>query len=314
MSASEQVGAPGPEPAPVPGQRVKRAAVVGHPIDHSRSPLLHSTAYALLGAQIDYGRIDAQEADAVALAQRLRTEPGWVGLSVTMPMKQPLLAHMDTVDPLAAALGALNTVLVTSLPDGGGVSLRGSNTDVAGVREAVAGAGVSSLAGKHCLILGGGGTAAAALAGVQALGCTEVTVAAREPARATAMTALGETIGVRVDVTSLTTMTPPASAVVISTLPPRAADPFAHAVALLAAPGGVLLDVAYAPWPSALAGAWACAGGTVVHGLAMLVHQAMEQIALFSADSAAREPRILHALCDAADITVRGEPKGGVGG
>ncbi|RKW71198.1 shikimate dehydrogenase family protein [Galactobacter caseinivorans] len=293
---------------------MNRAAVIGHPIDHSRSPLLHSTAYALLGAQIDYGRLDAQEADAATVAGRLRTEPGWVGLSVTMPMKAAMLAHMDTLDPLARALGALNTVVVSHLPDGGGVRLHGANTDVVGVQQAVAGGGVASLEGEHCLILGGGGTAAAALAGVQLLGCTDVSVAVREPQRAAGLAALGQTLGVKVAVTSLTTMTGPEPRVVISTLPPRAADPFANAVAQRAAQGSLLMDVAYAPWPSALATAWAARGGVVVHGLAMLVHQAVEQIALFTGLEAARSPQILGALCDAADITVRGEPRGAVGG
>lgn len=302
---------------------MSRAAVLGHPIEHSRSPLLHSTAYALLGAQIDYGRMDAEGLRAADVAQRLRTEPGWVGLSVTMPMKQDMLAQMDSAEPLATQMGALNTVVVRRDAATGRVSLHGSNTDVVGVRQALAHAGATSLAGQRCLLLGGGGTAAAALAGVSLLGCTDVVLAVRDPSRTDALSRLAGALGLTLTVITLgalNTLNTPGSTprraprVVVSTLPPRAADAYAADVAALCAPGAVLLDVAYEPWPSAVASAWAGAGGVVVHGLAMLVHQAVEQIALFSGDERAREPRILRALCDAADITERGEARSAVGG
>lgn len=291
-----------------------RAAVIGHPIDHSRSPLLHSSAYALLGHDIDYGRIDARAHDAGSLAAMLRHEPGWRGLSVTMPMKQPMIAQMDEVDPLVARLGALNTVLVRRADDGT-VRLLGANTDVRGLSRSITAAGLESLATREVLILGAGGTAAAALAAVAELGARRVRLALRDPAKAGELAAQAEHWGLDLSVSSLTSVTPsPAPDLVISTLPPRAGDPLARPLGQAARPGAVLIDVAYDPWPSALASAWTRGGGLSVHGLAMLVHQAIEQIVLFTGDVAAREPRVVRALCDAADITERGEAKGSVAG
>ncbi len=283
-----------------------RAAVAGSPITHSRSPLLHSTAYALLGAQIDYGRIEADAAAAPALAERLRTEPGWVGLSATMPLKQALLPEMDEVSETARLLGAMNTVVVSRSEEG--VRLSGHNTDVEGIVLALRAAGGVDPE-RPGLVLGGGGTAASALAALAQLGLERVTVAVRNPERAAGLVELGDALGLNVDVTSLTTVTRgSAPGAVVSALPPGAADASAEAVAALARPGVPLLDVAYDPWPSPLAAAWGRAGGTAVHGLAMLVYQAIAQIELFTGDPRARQERVVAALCDAADITPAGAP------
>jgi shikimate dehydrogenase len=284
-----------------------RAAVAGSPITHSRSPLLHSTAYALLEAPIEYGRVEADAADAPALARRLRAEPGWLGLSATMPLKAALLSEMDEVTPTARLLGAMNTVVVSRAS--GAVRLTGHNTDVEGIVLSLRAAGGLDPA-RAALVLGGGGTAAAALAALAQLGFDSATVAVRSPQRAAGLAGLGEALGLDVDVTSLTSVTrlaPPGA--VVSALPPRAADASASDVAHLAAPGVPLLDVAYDPWPSALAARWQAAGGRAVHGLAMLVYQAVAQIELFTGDARAREDFVVGALCDAADITPAGSPR-----
>lgn len=286
-----------------------RAAVVGRPIAHSRSPLLHSTAYGLLGAGIDYGRIEAGEEDAPRLAAALRQEPGWRGLSVTMPLKRAMLALVDEASSEASALGALNTVVV-SRAAGGAVRLRGENTDVQGVIGALGAAGLSGLAPAAWtpLVLGAGGTAAAALAALRRLGATSATVAVREPTRAGSLEGVAAALGIRCHVISLTSVKRLGQVpVVVSTLPPRAADAWAADVAALASPGAVLLDAAYDPWPSALAAAWAGRGARVVHGLSMLVHQAVEQMVLFSGDPGARDGAVVAALCDAVGITPGGE-------
>ena len=307
-----------------------RAAVIGHPISHSRSPQLHAAAYRVLGLDIAYGRLERRPDDAPAVAEMLRTEPDWLGLSVTMPMKQPMLAEMDHVDPLAATLGALNTVVLR--PDG----LHGLNTDVEGVRGAVGlalgaplAADVSSaessqrttpsaslpLAGTVPLVLGAGGTAAAAIAGLARLGAQTVCVAVRDPSRTRELLRVTEALGVEARVISLTSVTSaPAPRAVVSTLPPRAADDWAEAVATLASPGAALLDAAYDPWPSRLAAAWQDAGGTPVHGLAMLVHQAVGQVAAFTGRGDAASPAVLAALYDAAGITPQGSLPGIVAG
>lgn len=292
----------------------RRAAVIGHPIGHSRSPQLHSAAYAVLGEEIAYSRVDAVPDDAEGLAARLRQEPGWVGLSVTMPMKQAMLAVVDEVSPLARTLGAVNTVVVRD-PEHGG--LLGTNTDVEGVRSSLLAAAEASqpFAGRPGLVLGAGGTAAAAIAALAELEVSRVRLAVRDPDRAVDAVQVADRLGVPLEVISLTTVTElPPVPVVVSTLPPRAGDPFASAVGQLARPGAVLLDAAYDPWPSALAAAWEAAGAVAVHGLAMLVHQAVGQIEWFTGRPEARKPAVLTALCDAAGITPQGRAAGSVAG
>jgi shikimate dehydrogenase len=253
-----------------------RAAVLGHPVAHSLSPRLHRAAYQALGLADTwaYGAFDVDEAGLVGFLDGLG--PEWAGLSLTMPLKHAVMPLVDHVEPLAQAVGAVNTVLFTP---GGRV---GTNTDVYGivqaVREAVADA--ARPAGfDRVTILGGGATAASALAAVSELGAGQIEVYVRSTARARSLMAAALRMGVKFDFRAW----PGEGAVgwagdlTVSTLPPRAAD----SLTVVRAPG-VLLDVAYDPWPSALAGAWAAAGGTVVSGLTMLLHQAAEQVRLMT--------------------------------
>ncbi|MGO3089373.1 MAG: shikimate dehydrogenase family protein [Galactobacter sp.] len=297
-----------------------RAAVIGHPVDHSRSPALHLRAYSLLGLPIHYDRIDATAASAAPLASRLRDEPGWLGLSVTMPMKQPMLAQVDVVHPLAATLGALNTVVVERSETG--TVLHGYNTDVAGIVSALRAAGVCPAAGDgkartRALVIGAGGTAAAALAALRDLGHHHVAVAVRSFERVHELPRVAAALGLDVDFIDFATL--PTSQlgpldVVISTLPAGAADPLAPVIAGFAVPGSTLLDAAYAHWPSVLSCAWEAAGGTSVHGLSMLVHQAVEQVALFTGRTEALGDDYRAALCDEAGITRDGTAATAVAG
>jgi shikimate dehydrogenase len=278
----------------------------------------------MLGLSIDYGRIDATAPDAVALARRLRTEPDWLGLSVTMPMKQPMLAQMDHVQPLAATLGALNTVVVDRGPDG--VALRGFNTGVPGIVAALGAAGATraepTSSGMDqtrtgALVIGAGGTAAAALAALHDLGHVHVVVAVRALERVHELPQVAKALGLSVefiDFDALTSLRPTPGAVVISTLPAGAADRLAQTVAAHAKPGMVLLDVAYAQWPSVLSTAWISAGGTAVHGLSMLVHQAVEQVAIFTGRDEALNAEFRAALCDEVGITRDGTAAAHVAG
>ena len=103
----------------------RRAAVLGHPIEHSLSPVLHRAAWAALGLDWTYDRIDVVGADLPAFLDSL--DESWVGLSLTMPLKRDVLPLLDEIDDIARATGAVNTVLL----DGG--RRRGTNTDVAGL-------------------------------------------------------------------------------------------------------------------------------------------------------------------------------------
>ncbi|MCM0617700.1 shikimate dehydrogenase [Arthrobacter sp. TS-15] len=280
----------------------RRAAVLGHPISHSKSPALHCAAYAKLGVDIDYSAIDVTVERLPSFMESLRGDDAWCGLSVTMPLKSAMVKEVDEVRGAGAHLGVINTVVFEH--DAGQVRRVGYNTDVAGIVEAVRYAGV--VAAPHAAILGGGGTSAAAVAAAQQLGAHHVDVFVRDAGRAGDARAAAAAVGISLAVRPLTEA---ASAVagtdlVISTFPPRAADSLAEELAALPGSGaGVLLDVAYDPWPSRLAEVWQRHGGAVVPGLEMLMYQAAEQIRRFSGCDV--DAAVIDVMCDSVGLPRR---------
>ncbi len=137
------------------------------------------------------------------------------------------------------------------------------------------------------LILGGGATACSALAALRGLGAAGATVAVREPAAADGLLAAADRLGVRVRLTPFGREDQiGAGQLVISTVPAGAADNFAKRIARTAAAPAVLLDVVYHPWPTPLAAAAGAAGGVVVSGFEMLLHQAARQVELMTGRAA----------------------------
>ncbi|WP_104165188.1 shikimate dehydrogenase [Arthrobacter sp. SX1312] len=285
-------------PAGTTAARGSRAAVIGSPIAHTKSPLLHRAAYRALGIDCSYSAIDVDEARIGAFVDDVRADGAWRGLSVTMPLKGAIARLVDVTTAPASVLGVVNTVVVG---DGPHPTLTGHNTDVAGVAHALAAAGV--VTPRRAVVLGGGGTAAAAVAGLAQLGADAVSVLVRRPTAAADLPRIGAALGVEVALVpwSLAAEVVPASDVVISTLPPRAADPLARELTAQAGfrTGGTLLDVAYDPWPSRLAAAWHDAGGRIVPGLDMLIHQAVEQVALFFPGAGGDRSGVLRVMYDA---------------
>ncbi len=263
--------------------------MLGSPIGHSLSPVLHRAAYRSLG--LDWSYEPAEVADAESLAaflQRCDREGDWAGLSLTMPLKKLVQPLLDEVTPAARATGAVNTVVFEA--DAGSPAAVpgrprrvGHNTDVTGIVEAVAEAGVTGA--DEGVVLGGGATACSAVAALGRLGAGRVRVVVRSPERAGDVVQTGERVGVPVEVVRWgdAAGAGSSSGLVVSTVPASAAD---RAVALLdtlgEASGRVLLDVAYDPWPTPVAQAWDRRGGTSVGGFSMLLHQAVEQVRLMT--------------------------------
>ena len=260
-----------------------KAAVLGSPIAHSLSPVLHHAGYAALGLDDwTYTAIECAEAGLPALLDSCG--PGWAGLSLTMPLKRAVLPLLDTVDPVATATGGANTVV---FDDG---RRHGYNTDVAGMVAALAEAGVT--APTSAVILGAGATACSAVAALRDLGLTTVTVAVRDPARAGALRSVADRLGLAVTLEPLADrgagQLPPPD-LLISTLPAGAADFLVEGwVAGVPAPACVF-DVVYAPWPTRLARAMREAGATVVGGFELLLHQAGGQFELMTGQGAPLE-------------------------
>ncbi len=213
-----------------------RAAVLGHPISHSKSPALHRAAYAHLGVDIAYTAIDVTEAALPAFMQQVRnearTDGSWRGLSVTMPLKSAMVAEVDEVRGVARALGVVNTVAFESDGSTGDhTRLVAYNTDVAGIVNALRHAGAGSA--PTAAVLGGGGTAAAAVAALKELGAVSADVFVRDVSRAAEARAASAAVGLPVRVLPLAGAAAAVAAadVVISTLPPRAADALAAELA-----------------------------------------------------------------------------------
>lgn len=262
-------GAPGP---------VLNAAVLGRPIAHSLSPLLHQAGYRALGLDDwAYGAHDLGADDLAAwVAQR---DHSWRGLSLTMPLKEAAFAVAATVSSTARLTGAVNTLVRRD-----DLGWDAHNTDVHGL--------VGALGhldhGGSATLLGSGATARSAAVALACLGVTQVRVAARNRATTSEVVTLLESLGVRADPVSLQAAGPDGWGVgpkrlVVSTLPPAAGQAVATQLgAAVGLEGATLLDVVYADWPTPLALAAERAGADVVSGLEMLVHQAARQFELFT--------------------------------
>ena len=247
-----------------------RLAVLGSPIAHSKSPALHRAAYERLGLDWAY---DAVEVDGAGLAEFVASRDAtWRGLSLTMPLKQDVLPLLDEIDELAVLTGAANTVLFAD-----GARL-GFNTDVGGIVRALGEAGLERV--RTGVLIGGGATAASALVAMAELGTTTVHLLLRRPEAAEPLVALGRRLGLVVLVSPLAELARIDDAeLVVSTVPGGTELGVAASEALVQR--ATLLDVAYSPWPTTLAAQWFAAGGTVVHGLEMLLHQALLQVRIF---------------------------------
>jgi shikimate dehydrogenase len=254
-----------------------RLAVLGSPIAHSLSPVLHRAAYAQLALDWSYEAVEVSEADlARFIASR---DESWRGLSLTMPLKRSILPMLTTRSPLVVETGSANTVL---FDDG---EVRGYNTDVYGITEAFSRHGHPLLG--TVLILGAGATAASALVAAHRLGAKKAFAGVRSPESAGDLVAIGEALGAEVMVRTLDSLREidePITAV-ISTLPNGTdVDLGVDADVVRDA---TLFDVAYSPWPTPLAAAWS--GADVIGGLEMLVLQALQQVRLFVNREAHRE-------------------------
>ncbi|WP_314129211.1 shikimate dehydrogenase [Schaalia odontolytica] len=259
------------------------AAVIGSPIRHSLSPVIHRAAWVQLGIDgWEYRRLERDGDSLPGLIAGLSDD--CAGLSVTMPCKQAIMALLDVIDPLASAVGAVNTVVPSS-----GV-LAGFNTDVTGISSAVRRA--CSMANvplpRSALVLGARATASSALAGLGELGITASTVAARRFGGPGSVVAAASRLGVSIEQvlwSDIEAVDRAAHGVdlIISTLPASAADPLAER--LNVREGQILLDVVYAPRQTALRSTFEKAGGIVAEGTDMLVYQAAAQVQLMTGRS-----------------------------
>jgi shikimate dehydrogenase len=274
----------------------RRAAVLGKPVEHSLSPVLHGAAYRALGLDgWSYQRIEVDAEGLPGLVSGLG--PEWAGLSVTMPGKRAALDFATGATARAEAVGAANTLVRKES------GWRADCTDVDGVLGALRAAGGCAVSpGEPGVVLGAGGTAAAAVVAFASLGLDAVRLVVRSPDRAKDTVAAAERTGLAVEVRTWSEVDFRAlvadAPVVVSTVPSTAVAPHVDVLA----EARCLLDVIYDPWPTPLAEAVTARGGSLANGLDMLLHQAFGQVEQFTGMPAPRE-----AMRDALRAATGGE-------
>ncbi|WOP18001.1 shikimate dehydrogenase [Raineyella sp. LH-20] len=256
-----------------------RCAVLGSPIGHSLSPVLHRAAYDALG--LTDWTYEAYDVDEAGLAGFVAGRgPEWVGLSLTMPLKQAVLA-LGEPSEVARIVGAGNTLVF----DHAGGPHHVENTDVTGMTAALSRAGVATA--DTALLIGAGATARSALASLAPLGVHTVTVMARSADRAHAsLDPVAAHFGQRIEVIDWAAVPAVAPAVTIATAPAALEEDTAERIAGLS---GVVFDIIYDPWPTVLAEAALRAGGTVLDGMDLLAAQAVDQVRLMTGREVAVE-------------------------
>jgi shikimate dehydrogenase len=254
----------------------KQAAVVGSPISHSLSPVLHRAAYRALGLDWKYWGLEVNATQLPAFVDGL--DESWVGLSLTMPLKEAVLDLASETTWTARVTTSANTMLLPGR--------HVSNTDVDGLCMALQRAGFALDPGFAATIAGAGATARSAVAALHRLGAGEVHVLARNPDSAEPARSTARKIGIDLRVHRFAAGEYLQAPLVIATVPSGVADAL---VPLVPRRPDWLLDVVYSPWPTGIAEVWSARGGTIVSGLEMLLGQAERQVELMTGQPAPTE-------------------------
>jgi shikimate dehydrogenase len=259
-------------------------AALGSPIGHSLSPVLHHAAYDALGlSDWTFRTIECVEAELAATLHRL-DDDGLAGVGLTMPLKRAVMPMLSNTDEWAARTAAANTVVFGEQA----AAWSGANTDVPGMIAVLTAAGVSP-GDAPPWVLGAGATAGSALAALADIGYPAAVVIARRPAATADLRAVASRVGVEIDVRPWADVADVRFAgLVIAATPSGATDDLAAEISDLVT--GLLFDVVYSPWPTALASAWQRAGGRVVGGLELLVEQAVGQVELMTGQRPPADP------------------------
>lgn len=283
--------------------RIKhRCAVLGKPIAHSLSPVLHDAAYRTLG--LDDWTYERQEIAQEDLAGFLNgLDRTWRGLSLTMPLKKTIQAYGTPKDAWTATLGVSNTA-VFRWPEPAKAGERPEidlyNTDVPGILYAfqhaysTAGRKLEDCNVEHAVVIGNGNTAASAVSALSVLcaaceGTGDIAVVARHPGKNPDLARIvsdDDSCEIHEIDFSRAVESLGNADIAVSTIPGHAADAIAKDIIRDESfqPKGMLLDVVYDPRPSALIQAWREKGGLALGGEEMLLYQAVLQVILMTGE------------------------------
>jgi shikimate dehydrogenase len=268
------------------------AGVIGCPVGHSLSPVLHNAAFRAGGIDAHYAAFEVAPGRAAAALDAVRTL-GLLGLSVTTPHKEDVAAHVDELSVAAAALRSVNTVVVGR--DG---HLVGHSTDGDGLVASLTEHGVS-VAGTRVALLGAGGAARSLVDALGRAGATEIAVVNRSEDRAEAAATLAAVarVGSRSDVVL-------ADVVINATSVGMGSDELPVDPVLLQT-DQVVVDIVYHPLATALLRVAEARGCRTIDGLGMLVHQAALQQQLWT--GVRPDPAVMRAAAE-AELARRAEP------
>jgi len=252
-----------------------KAAVLGSPISHSLSPLLHTIAYTELGLESEYTRIEVKAGELGRFLESC--DETWSGFSLTMPLKEEVLDFSDEVSPLAARIRSANTLVQNP-----SLVWSATTTDVSGFTHALAAHGRD--ASGDVLIIGGGATARAAAAACDGIS-TRISVMVRSQSTVKEISNCVESSDLDFLQWGDSNIFETAD-LIISTTPAFATDSLVKNFP--ANPSGAFFDVLYNPWPTLALETWSGFGGQVVDGLDLLIHQAIDQIEIFSREKVER--------------------------
>lgn len=246
-----------------------RCGIVLHPAGHTRSPAMHSAAYAALGLAADYRAFDVPPEDLARAVGQLRAQ-GMRQLAVSIPHKEAMMAYVDELEPVGRAIGAINTVTLV------GDRWVGTNTDWIGALRALERAG--PVDGRRAVVLGAGGTARALVYGLRERGC-EVSVLNRTVERAQSLVDdLGAARAAGLE--ALSDLEPE---ILVNTTSVGMNEDRSPVPAAALREGMVVLDAVYAPEETTLLRDAKARGARPVGGKWMLVHQAVEQLRRWTA-------------------------------
>ena len=257
-------------------------AVLGSPIVHSKSPLIHKTAYGVLGLDWDYQKVEVRKGGLRTFIDDSGAD--FSGLSVTMPLKEEACRFASNLDETAQLTGAVNTLVKTE------TGWNGFNTDVFGIVQSVRSAGLPPL--ERVLIIGSGATATSAVVAVSELAPkAEVLIFARNQQTRAQLVELAKFVGMNARGAKRLKSAAQQTDLTIATLPGGALDSVADKLKgwFGFSPRGALLDVVYSPWPSKFASLWQNASKPAISGLEMLMWQAIAQLRIFTLGSSNEE-------------------------
>lgn len=259
--------------------RTAHAGVIGSPVRHSLSPVLHNAAYQALGLDLVYGAYEVQPGDAIAALAGAKAL-GFVGISVTTPHKDAIAAASDERTRRVEKLGAANSVAIK-----GGTAIADS-TDGLGLLADLARAVGFDPSGARCAVLGAGGAARDIVLSFADAGAAQVVVVNRSPSKAAVAAELAGDRGRVGSVAQLADFDLVVNATSIGLLADREAEEVARTFAAHLHPGQLVVDLVYRPARTLFLELALGAGARVRNGLGMLVHQAAAQVEFFTGRTA----------------------------